>query len=303
MPRDGVADPADGFLVTGSPFGPTLAAGTTFIIADDTNDKRGDTQWGIRLLGSVGSFNYTLNYLSLIDQDGVISATGSVPIFTPTPPTPAGPPVAVLPVLEVTHERLDIAGASFNWYADGIATVFRGEMSYTFDKPFANSPLNLVFGMMGPINPLDAAGVSERDELKVMLGIDRPTFVFSDTRTMNISAQIIYTERENIDLITDLNGAKVRDNETQVTLQLSQPFNNDQFFVEFFGLYDLDDGYWLQPQVRWQPGDHWRVWAYYNAFGGSEDQTTSNGLGTKTNRSIAVFDHADELNLAISYQF
>lgn len=307
LPRNGVADPADnpflGSLSVGFPFsGTTLAPGTTFIVADDTNDRRGDDQWGIRLLGSVGSFNYTLNYLSLIDQDGVTSATDSVSLFIPN--VNQGP-VATLPVLEVTHERLDIAGASFNWYADSLATVFRGEMSYTFDKPFAKSTSNLVFPAPGapPLNPQDSLGVAHRDEVKVMLGIDRPTFVFSKTRTMNISAQVIYTERENIGLITDMNGARVRDNETQVTLSLSQPFNNDQFYVEFFGLYDLDDGYWLQPQVRWQPGENWRVWAYYNAFGGSEDQTTSDGQGTKTNRSIAVFDHADELNLAISYQF
>ena len=316
LARNGVGDPAnDPFLgsLSVAPFGPvvpfSLFPGTTFVIADDTNDRRGDDQWGIRLLGSVGSFNYTLNYLSLIDQDGVTSATGTTTLFGAPIDIGGGVfvpnAIATLPALEVTHERLDIAGASFNWYSDSIATVFRGEMSYTFDKPFAKSTSNLVFPAPGapPLNPQDALGVAHRDEIKVMLGIDRPTFVFSKTRTMNISAQVIYTERENIDLITDMNGARVRDNETQLTLQLSQPFNNDQFYVEFFGLYDLDDGYWLQPQVRWQPGNNWRVWAYYNAFGGSEDQTTSDGTGTKTNRSIAVFDHADELNLAVSYQF
>lgn len=304
LPRDGAGDPANnpafGSLVTGSPFsGNALAPGTTFIIDDHVNDRRGDTQWGVRLLGSMGSFNYTLNYLSLIDQDGVIAATDNVSLFVPS--VPQGP-VANLPVLDITYESLDIAGASFNMYSDSIATVFRGEMTYTFDKPFAKSPLNLAFGPFGPTNPQDALGAAHRDEMKIMLGIDRPTFVFSKTRTMNISAQVIYTEREKIDLITDLNGSKVRDNETQLTLVLSQPFNNDQFYVEFFGLYDIDDGYWLQPQVRWQPGDKWRVWAYYNAFGGSEDQGNSSGVGS-TNRSVAVFDHADELNLAITYQF
>lgn len=304
LPREGAGDPANnpafGGLVTGNPFsGNALAAGTTFIIDDHVNDRRGDTQWGIRLLGSVGSFNYTLNYLSLIDQDGVIAARDNVSLFVPFA---LADPIASLPVLDITYESLDIAGASFNIYSDSLATVFRGEMTYTFEKPFAKSPLNLEFGPFGPTNPQDALGVAHRDEMKIMLGFDRPTFVFSKTRTMNISAQVIYTERENIDLITDLNGSKVRDNETQLTLVLSQPFNNDQFYVEFFGLYDIDDGYWLQPQVRWQPGDKWRVWAYYNAFGGSEDQGNSSGVGS-TNRSIAVFDHADELNIAISYQF
>ncbi|MBL4744388.1 MAG: DUF1302 family protein [Cycloclasticus sp.] len=291
LPRNGVGDPADGFLVAGSPFGPTLAPGTTFIIADDTNDRRGDDQWGVRLLGSLGSFNYTLNYMSLIDQDGVTSATGSVPVFTPTPPTPAGPPVAVFPVLEVTHDRLDIAGASFNWYSDSLATVFRGEMTYAIDKPFAKSASNLVFSGPVPTNPQDALGVAARDEMKIMLGIDRPMFIFSKTRTMNISAQVIYTEREKISLDTDINGLAARKDETQLTLNLSQPFYGDQLFFEFFALVDLDDGYWLQPQVRWQPGDNWRVWAYYNAIGGSEE------------RSIAAFSHTDELNLAVSYQF
>ena len=293
LPRNGIADPADdpflGSLSVGFPFsGTTLAPGTTFIVADDTNDRRGDDQWGIRLLGSVGSFNYTLNYLSLIDQDGVTSATDSVSLFIPNINQD---PVATLPVLEVTHERLDIAGASFNWYAESLATVFRGEMSYTFDKPFAKSTSNLVFGPMGPINSQDALGVAHRDEMKIMLGIDRPTFIFSKTRTMNISAQVIYTERENINLDTDINGLPARKDETQLTLSLSQPFYGDQLFLEFFGLVDLDDGYWLQPQLRWQPGDDWRVWAYYNAIGGSEE------------RSIAAFSHTDELNFAVSYQF
>ncbi|AFT66916.1 hypothetical protein Q91_0878 [Cycloclasticus sp. P1] len=300
LPRNGVADPADAGLQYGTPDGfggfvPSgipLAAGSTFITADDTNDRRGDDQWGIRLLGSVGSFNYTLNYLSLIDQDGVTSAIGSVPVNVPAGPFPgAGAFVGFLPVLEVTHERLDIAGASFNWYSDSIATVFRGEMSYTFDKPFAKSTSNLVFGPFGPTNPQDALGVVHRDEMKIMLGIDRPTFIFSKTRTMNISAQVIYTEREKINLDTDINGLPARKDETQLTLSLSQPFYGDQLFFEFFGLVDLDDGYWLQPQVRWQPGDNWRVWAYYNAIGGSEE------------RSIAAFSHTDELNLAVSYQF
>ena len=164
-------------------------------------------------------------------------------------------------------------------------------MSYTFDKPFAKSASNLVFGPTGPTNPQDALGVAHRDEMKIMLGIDRPTFIFSKTRTMNISAQIIYTEREKISLGTDINGLPARKDETQLTLNLSQPFYGDQLFFEFFGLVDLDDGYWLQPQVRWQPGNNWRVWAYYNAIGGSEE------------RSVAAFSHTDELNLAVSYQF
>lgn len=256
----------------------------TFLIDDDTNDKRGDTQWGIRLLGEVGNFNYTLNYLSLIDQDGVISTQGVVPIFAPSPPAPPFTLVAVLPVLVNQHERLDILGASFNFNSESLAAVLRGEMTYTFDKPFAASP--------PPSNPPWLSfGEVERDEWKIMLGIDRPTFVFSKSRSMNISAQVIYTRRETVDINTDINGSAARKDETQFSLLLSQPVNNDQLYFEFFGLYDLDDGYWWQPQIRWQPGNNWRVWAYYNMFGGAED------------RSIAVFDYADEINVAISYQF
>ena len=256
----------------------------TFLVSDDTDDWRGEWQGGIRLLGSISTnFNYTLNYLSLIDADGVIETIGVKPIFAP-PPAPPGPPVAVLPILAQTHSRVDMVGASFNTSVDSLALVIRGEVLYAFDKQFARSA--------PPRNPPQfSLGTEGRDEYKVLIGFDRPTFVFNKTQTLNISGQVIYTHRESGPIAIDINGAPARLDETLVTLTLSQLFRGGQFTADLLMVYDTDDAYWIQPQLRWQPDNHWRVWAYYNLFGGDEK------------RSFGVFDHMDELNLAISYQF
>jgi len=256
----------------------------TFLVSDDVDKWRGKTQAGIRLLGSLGTdFNYTLNYLSLIDQDGVVETVGAVPFFAP-PPAPPGPPVAVLPVLAQTYDRVNMVGGSFNANLDSLALVVRGELLYAFDKRFARSA--------PPRNPPPSSlGAEKRDEYKILLGFDRPTFIFSQTQTMNISGQVIYTRRESGPIAIDINGAPARKQETLLTLTLSQPFYGSQYTADFLTVYDTDSAYWVQPQLRWQPNNQWRVWAYYNWFGGSE------------NRSFGAFDHMDELNFAVSYQF
>jgi len=254
----------------------------TFLVSDDTDDWRGETQGGIRLLGSIGSnFNFSLNYLSLIDADGVIETTGIVPIFAPPP----APPVTILPVLANTHERIEYVGASFNTAVDQLGLIIRGEALYGFDKRFARSA--------PPRNPPQLGlGTEKRDEYKLLLGFDRPTFLFSKSQTMNISAQVMYTHRDDDGAAEiDINGAPARMDETLLTLTLSQQFSGSRYVADLLIVYDTDDAYWVQPQFRWQPDDHWRVWVYYNAFGGDET------------RGLAAFDHMDEVNFAVSYQF
>lgn len=247
-------------------------------VEDDTDRRRGDWEGGIRLLGEVGAFQYTLNYMSKIDQDGVtIFDRAEGPLSFDVAP-PSGAFLPSVAVLRNHRKRLDIFGASFNWFFEPLGAVLRGELAYTPDQPYSDSA---------------GAALVERDTTKFVLGFDRPTFVFPTEQAMSISLQWFQTHREgDADDITIL-AAPADKNETNFSVFLSQPIMNNQLLFEFLGVIDTDDAYWWQPQVRYQPGDHWRFALYANLFSGSE---------TRAPR-LGALKFADEVNFAITYQF
>jgi hypothetical protein len=223
-------------------------------------------------LGEVRGLQYTLNYLSKIDQDGVtiFDRLGEPPSFVPG--------VGSVVVLRNHRQRLDIFGASFNWFFEPLGAVIRGELAYTPDQPYS-----------------DAAGAAllKRDTTKMVLGFDRPTFVFPTNQAMTISLQWFQTRRAgDAGDITILN-APADKNETNFSIFLSQPIMNNQMAFEFLGVIDTDDAYWWQPQILYKPGDHWRLALYANLFSGSEDR--AGRLGS--------LKFADEVNVSITYQY
>jgi hypothetical protein len=263
---------------------PTFLPGAPFLIpgirVDDNLDaRRDDWEGGVRLLGDINGFQYTLNYMSKIDQDGITTLSSRFPGgFDPT---------TLQVVMDNHRKRLDIYGASFNWVWPKVGGVLRGELSYTPDQPYAGP---LVPQPGGP--PLPVTRV-ERDTVKWVLGFDRPTFVFPTEQTMSISLQWFQTRREgNEDGITILNG-RADKNETNFSVFLSQPIMNSQISFDFLAVVDTDDAYWWQPQVRFLPGDHWRVALYANLFTGSE---------TRPGR-FGAMSWANEINMAVTYQF
>jgi hypothetical protein len=105
---------------------PKVLPGAPYLIPglrvdDNLNDRRGDWEGGARLLGNVNGFQYTLNYLSKIDQDGITTLSGRYP---------GGFDASSLQVVLDNHrKRLDIFGASFNWFWRQVGGVLRGELT------------------------------------------------------------------------------------------------------------------------------------------------------------------------------
>ena len=68
---------------------------------------------------------------------------------------------------------------------------------------------------------------------------------------------------------------------------------HSQLFYELLAIIDMDGANMFQPQIRYQPGDHWRASVYANLYGGSETRPLRLG-GLKFN---------DEINFSLTYQF
>jgi len=241
------------------------------LLSDETDDRRSDWEGGIRWLGSIGGLQYSLNYISKIDQDGITVFNGIVPGLSPA----TGDIIRVN--LLTKRERLDIFGASFNWFDERLGAVWRGEITHTPNQQYSN---------------LAGTALKERATTRLVIGFDRPTFVFPTEQTMNISVQWFETLREDSDVL-DATASPVDEHETNFSVLLSQPVNHAQLFYEFLAIIDTDDSYLWQPQIRYQPGDHWRLAVYANLFNGSETRPLRLG-GLKFH---------DELNVSLTYQF
>ncbi len=268
---------ADNAPPTFLPVAPFLIPGLR--VDDDLDRRRGDWEGGVRLLGDIKGFQYTLNYLNKIDQDGVTILSGAFPGgFDPS---------TLQVVLHNRRKRLDIFGASFNWFWPQVGGVLRGELAYTPDQPYAGPLVPLAPGVALPVATV------ERDTVKWVVGFDRPTFVFPTDQTMSISLQWFQTRREgDSDGITILN-APADKNETNFSIFLSQPVMNAQVSFDLLAVLDTDDAYWLQPQVRYLPGNHWRIAVYANLFSGSEQRPGRFGS----------LSFANEMNVSVTYQF
>lgn len=247
---------------------------------DEVDERRGEWEGGVRLLGEIKGVQYTLNYISKIDPDGV-SIFDGFDFLPGALPFACGPFLPSCPSGVVLHnyrERHDVYGASFNWFSSAVAGVFSGEVAFVPDQTYAN-----------------AAGdaLVERNTTKFALAFDRPTFIFPTQNAMGITFEWFQTEREGDEDDISILGAPGDKHETHLALLLRQPLHNGRYEVDFLGIVDTDDGYWLQPQVKYAPGDHWRLALYSNHFRGAE--TRPGRLGN--------LEWADEINLSVTFQY
>lgn len=249
------------------------------LLFDEANDRRGDWEGGIRWLGEVGGVQYTLNYISKIDQDGVTIAIPG-PLFGLFPGVSPATGDILRVGLETQRKRLDIFGASFNWFHEALGAVWRGEITHVPNQRYGN------------VTPLGSTALKKRGTTRWVIGFDRPSFIFPTEQSMSVSLQWFQTVRED-DNVLDLAAAPVDKRETNFSLLLSQPVMHNQLFFEMLGIIDTDDAYLWQPQIRYQPGNHWRMALYANLFSGSETRPLRLG-GLKFH---------DDINLSLTYQF
>jgi hypothetical protein len=245
-------------------------------LRDDIASNRRGVFWGARFVGNWGGLNYSLNYLDRRLDNGVTRLVG----ITPDPLSPIGVDLD----LRQTHPRYQTVGVSANYFSALLKSVLRVEAVWDNRFPFENLENNMQ--------------IRRRDQYHWVIALDRPTFVFRSDRTMSITLQYEQFLRERGRGNIGSAGAPVDSNNETFTVLLSQPWRGwggrgDEWFTDLVLIADTDDAFFIQPAVRFQPGNHWRFDLWYNLFTGSETRPARFGS----------LDPFQGVNMAVSYQY
>lgn len=228
---------------------------------------RGEPTLGGRLTGKFGEAQFSLNYITQPNDDGV-GVLRSVSI-APSRIT-----------FEGKHPRVHRVGGSLNYPWDWAGAIVRFETAITPDAPFSRGA--------------NATRITERPVWKSVFAIDRPTHVLPGQDSMNIGFQFFetFTGGRKLNRVRAA-GAKVDRAQHVFSLFLQQPLLRKRVSLELLGVFDTDDAHWLQAGIHWEIGNHIRLDLFYNEFGGAEKRAGRFGS----------FFWADEIFLRFSYGF
>lgn len=286
-------------------------------INEDT--KKDNVTAGFRLMGEVdlgksGPLGFSLNWLYRPEGDGV-NRVGSVN-FNPSRIIPGvGPFGSSLPLGALPGDRVNVSlkhpsfhtvGFSTNYFHAPSKVVVRTEFVWDINRPFDRLALQPDFD--GSVNLRLSDRFIRRDQIGYAIALDRPTFLLRKDRAANLTFQVEQRFRPNRPNDAKLGqlGAPVDKTQTNFIVLFSQPWKGfggrfDEIFTDLTAQYDLggsnDNGhsgsYFIQPAIRWEPGDRWRWALWYTQFGGGDERPGKFGS----------LDFASGVNMSLSYQF
>jgi hypothetical protein len=225
------------------------------------NINPGEPTVGGRLTGTIGDVQFSLNYITKPNDNGVGVFRG---VIVPNCLFPAVTPTGPCILLEGRHPRVHIVGGSMNYRWDWAGAILRAETTVTPNAPFQRGA--------------GATRIIERPVWKSVLAVDRPTYVIPGLDSMTIGFQFFetFTGGDRLNKARDI-GAKVDQAVHVFTVFFQQPLFMKRVALDFFGLFDTDDAHWLQPGIHWEIGNNIRLDLYYNKLGGAEKRATRFG--------------------------
>lgn len=289
-------------------------------LTDETDAAQRGVSAGVRLLGVAGPVSYTLNWIVRRDGDGVseLASQGLDPSrfgFAPSPPFPPGtfgPFASMLPFgalpgdslgLRVVHPSFHSVGVSGSYFHPASKIVARVEAVYDIDKPFERRTLSPPgFDGSPPFFTVNTPDHVEDDQFGYAIALDRQTFLFRKDKAAMITLQIEQRFRGNPDAGEQrgLLGSRADETETKLTFLFSQAWSGfggryDEWFTDLAAFYDFGEGdsSFIQPAVRYEPGNHWRFAVWYTGFNGSD----------RRSGKFASLRFASGVNLSATYQF
>lgn len=230
----------------------------------EPQNRRGHPEVGGRIYGSVGNFGFSLNYLYTYDQEAIFKSVGLVPDPINGIPmlAPYGDSTLYSILLKNMYPKENIYGFSVNYFFEKLKTVTRCEFTYIPDEPYQSA--------------INSSKITEAGTVKYALGLDRDTFIFPISVTpeaMSVSLQFVQSIREGDPRDLLYNNATVDKMDNQMSLFLIQNFWHEQFSLIFLYVYDFKNAYWVQPGVRYKPGNHWMFEVYANDLGGADKRS------------------------------
>ena len=223
---------------------------------------QGKTTFGMRVTGTLGDADFSLNFLTKPNDDGVGVGQGIAP-----DETGAGIPLLFLIgggndytpyriLTQLRHPRIHIFGGSLNYFLADAGALLRFETTFTPNAPFTESDM--------------ATGIIERRVWKSVIQIDRPTYIIPGQDSMAIGVGYFYTYTGGDLSQARSSGATVDQSVHSFSVVLQQPLLRKSVLLELLAVYDTDDAFWLQPGIHWEIGNNIRLDLFYNAFGGAE---------------------------------
>lgn len=208
------------------------------------NVPRGEPIVGGRLTGKTGDVQFSVNYITKPNDDGV-------GIFRSVSLAP------LLVTFEGKHPRVHIVGGSVNYPLDRLGAILRFETTLTPNVPFARGDF--------------ATRIIERPVWRSVFAVDRPTYLIPGEDSTSIGFQFfeIFTGGRRLNKARAA-GAKVDQAQHTLAIFLQQPLFRKRISLEFLGVFDTDGAHWLQPGVHWEIGNNIRLDFFYNEFGGAE---------------------------------
>lgn len=253
---EGFVNPGDVLPTQHADFGSPLYLGVDlkrvfppfFRLTD--KDRRGDTEFGFRLGGMIGSFYLTLNYLYLYSDDFFLDLRGL-----------AFPPFALL--IDMEYPSVDIYGLTCNYFIAPLNTVATFEGTWVPNQPYQDPGAPLGFG------------IKDQGTWSYAIRFDRPTQVFSPTffhaNFMMIQLQFNQTVREgDHNRILGSGTSKVDRTDEIIALVLNQLFHYNDYGITLMVVYDWDDATYFKPSFKYTHGTNWYFDLYGVFLSGSE---------------------------------
>jgi hypothetical protein len=256
----------------GAPF--TLASPLPPFISVKEKDRRGDTEYGVRVGAMVGDFYLTLNYLHVYSDEPAIETTGTS--FIPS----------LTVFADMRYPLTEIYGLSANyaWTAPNIVFTFEGIWS-------PNAP----YGDASEAFPK----IRDQGTFKYAVLLNRPTQLlppdFLHASFLNVMLQFSQTivEGDEDKIVIGPTSDKVDKTIEQVACILQQPILYNDVTLGIQAAYDFDGGYMMKPSIKYVRGDHW----YFDLF------TTFVGGSDKRFQRFGSLDWADTVYGRITFQF
>lgn len=186
----------------------------------------------------------------------------------------------------VTREfpRVNIVGGGVNYmfqfgpghplrFMDSV--IARMEATLSIDKDFTT--------------PGGSRDFIERDELNFAFVLEKWHKFHHD-----IPATFIVFEwwrKNRSDFLERLKSSEDEHNFDVLAVAIQQQLSQNRIRLDLVTAYDVDQGLWVQPGVRWKPRDDFQVDVYYNHFWGDQ------------NDLFGTFDALDEAFVRLSYYF
>lgn len=257
----------------GSPFNLKPPIPAVFKVNEE--NRRGDTEYGIRIGGKVGQFAGTLNYLSLYSDAGFYERSGR----NPAPPF----------IVDNMYPKTELYGVSLNYaFAVPIDTTVTYEGVYSPDEPYYDAT-----------SPVAIPHIRYNKTIKHAIRFDRKTFVLpSPISAMMIQfqySQTLVSDNEKIKSTPSpfSKGNNIDSTQNVLALILSQDLWHNDVNLSLTALYDLDGASMLRPGFKYKYGNNWIFDIYGVILAGSETRPGRYGS----------MNWADEVFGRVTYQF